>query len=310
MRPLPTIFALIVGAFATTASSAATNPIAAGTVKWLTDYDQAVALSQTSGKPIFLLFQELPGCSGCRQFGQDVLSDPVTVKAIETNFVPLLIANNHPGKDAEILRRFAEPAWNFQVVRFIDAKGRDLIPRQDRVWTVEGIQKRIQDALNQVASRATVRPTAVTKRVAFAQPCFWTGEMRLGAIDGVLRTEAGFFDGQEVTLVNYDPEQISFGSLVSQAREAQVATNVYITEPTQAAEIEAAGYGPARSAKYLDANYRKAPASDQKRQLQGTSFAAVNLTPEQGTKINAFVRTSPALARKYLDRSQLPTSTP
>ena len=46
-------------------------------------------------------------------------------------------------------------------------------------------------------------------RVAFAQYCFWTGEMKLGQIEGVVRTEAGYFQGQEVTLVEYEPARIS-----------------------------------------------------------------------------------------------------
>ena len=31
--------------------------------------------------------------------------------------------------------------------------------------------------------------------------CFWTGEMKLGQLKGVLETEAGFIGGHEVTLV-------------------------------------------------------------------------------------------------------------
>ena len=44
-----------------------------------------------------------------------------------------------------------------------------------------------------------------TKRVAFAQSCFWTGEMKLGQIEGVVRTEAGFIGRREVTLVSRLP---------------------------------------------------------------------------------------------------------
>jgi hypothetical protein len=37
---------------------------------------------------------------------------------IEVNFVPLLIPNNQEGKDADVVKRFNEPKWNYQVVRF------------------------------------------------------------------------------------------------------------------------------------------------------------------------------------------------
>jgi len=123
------------------------NPVEVGTVSWLRDYPAALATSKKSGKPVFLLFQEVPGCAGCKQFGKDVLSDPVVVKSIEENFVPLLIHNNKGGKDAEILKKYNEPAWNFQIVRFLDSEGKDLIPRKDRVWTAEELQPRMKAAL-------------------------------------------------------------------------------------------------------------------------------------------------------------------
>ena len=49
--------------------------------------------------------------------------------------------------DTRILKRFKEPAWNFQVVRFIGADGKDIIPRKDRVWTKKGVAARMVAAL-------------------------------------------------------------------------------------------------------------------------------------------------------------------
>ncbi len=255
---------------------AGTNPIEVGKVAWGRDYGAAVKASQDSGKPIFLLFQEVPGCAGCKQFGQDVLSDASVVKEIEDNFVPLLIHNNKQGKDAEIREKFGEPAWNYQVVRFIDREGRDLVPRKDRVWDAPTLKVRMAEALKKSGPPPE---KGKTQRVAFSQYCFWTGEMILGAIDGVVRTEAGFLDGHEVTLVDYDAERISLPNLTAKAKAAGVGDKTYTS---------------------LN-GYRKAPASDQKRQLQGTKYAKLNLTPEQATKVNAFVRKEPAKAEKILN---------
>ncbi len=245
------------------------NPVEVGKVKWQRDYESAMAAAKKSGKPVFLLFQEVPGCAGCKQFGRDVLSDPTVVKSIEENFIPLLVHNNQPGKDAEVLAKFGEPAWNYQVVRFLDANGRDLIPRKDRVWEADELKQRMALALEKKA--------AGIRRVAFAQHCFWTGEMVLGGIDGVTRTEAGFLAGNEVTLVDYDPAQIALADLTRKARAAGVANRVFTS-------LE---------------GYRKAPESDQKRQLQGTRYARMKLTVEQATKVNAFVRTAPEQASGF-----------
>jgi hypothetical protein len=80
-----------------------------------------------------------------------VLSEATLVREIEEKFVPLLIHNNAGGRDAEILKKYHEPAWNYQVIRFWDAKGHDLIPRQDRVWEIEPLKKRMKAALQATA---------------------------------------------------------------------------------------------------------------------------------------------------------------
>jgi len=123
------------------------NPEEVGDVAWGRDYETALATAQETGKPIFLLFQEVPGCAGCKQFGNDVLSDTTVVESIESNFVPLLIHNNKGGEDARIRKMYREPAWNYQVVRFLDAKGKDIIPRKDRVWTTPELMARIETVL-------------------------------------------------------------------------------------------------------------------------------------------------------------------
>jgi len=81
-------------AVSTLAAQRSDNPIELGKVEWLRDYDEAIAQSKATGKPIFLLFQEVPGCANCTKYGQDILSHPLMVEAIETEFVPLAIFNN------------------------------------------------------------------------------------------------------------------------------------------------------------------------------------------------------------------------
>lgn len=65
-----------------------------------------------------------------------------------TAFVPIAIFNNLTGKDAEVLRQFKEPAWNNPVVRFVDADGKDLIPRKDGVYSKDGLLNRMTRALS------------------------------------------------------------------------------------------------------------------------------------------------------------------
>lgn len=268
------------------------NPIEVGDVSWGRDLTTALTTSKETGKPVFLLFQEVPGCAGCQQFGQDVLSDPNIVHMIEENFVPLLIHNNKGGADAEVLKKYNEPAWNFQVVRFLDSNGKDLIPRKDRIWTAEALTPRINAALEK-AGRPQAAALPPTERLAICQYCFWTGELKIGAIEGVTRTEAGFFDGREVTLVTYNPSEISPAEIFQQAKLDGVASAAYLDDPSKLP-----------GSKKLTSAYRPAPASDQKKQIQGTRFEKLTLTPEQATKVNAYARTNPSKAIEYLTPAQ------
>jgi Thioredoxin-like len=126
------------------------TPIEIGSVKWGHDLDKALRLSGETGRPVFLLFQEVPGCSGCQDFGRTVLSNPRVVEAIENEFLPVLVYNNRGGEDRRILERYNEPAWNYQVVRFLNAEGQDIILRKDRVWTVKHLASRMIETLQAV----------------------------------------------------------------------------------------------------------------------------------------------------------------
>lgn len=124
------------------------NPIEVGDVRWGRDFDLALQKSTQAGKPVLVLFQEIPGCSVVQKFGREVLTNPLLVQAIEEEFIPLLVYNNRSsGMDRELMERYQEPSWNFQVIRFLDAQGQDVIPRKDRVWTTSGVADRMVKAL-------------------------------------------------------------------------------------------------------------------------------------------------------------------
>ncbi len=129
------------------AVDADSQPIEIGLVHWGRNFEEAFERSRREGRPVLALFQEVPGCSGTQQFGKDVLSHPRIVEAIENEFIPVLIYNNRGGRDAEILAQYNEPAWNYQVIRFLDSSGNDIIPRKDRIWTLGAVAGRLSDAL-------------------------------------------------------------------------------------------------------------------------------------------------------------------
>ena len=203
----------------------AANPVEVGTVEWRRDFQAALQDSARSGTPVFAFFQEVPGCVGCQKFGRRVMSDRFIVPAVEDAFIPVLIYNNRGGQDARILKRYDEPAWNYQVIRFLDGEGKDIIPRKDRVWSRVALTMRMIRAL-EVADRPVPRYLEAVayesdeqshETAAFAQACFWTGEVKLGRVPGVLKTRTGWLGGREVVDLEYDPTQVDYGKLVRHA---------------------------------------------------------------------------------------------
>jgi len=273
--------------FQVVSCNATSSPIEAGQVTWGRDLDAALALSKQSGRPVFALFQEIPGCAGCQQFGKDVLSNPLLVEAIETEFTPLLIHNNKSGKDADVLRRFGEPAWNYQVVRFLDAEANDIIPRRDQIWDTKGIADRMIATLNTAKRPVPAylkllasEHSPQLEQAVFSMSCFWSGEVALGMIDGVVTTQAGFSSGKEVVLVRYDPSVVSLKDL-----HAIAAKNACHHLGTAT-------------------DYRSAPAADQKKQLEGTVLAKLQLSPAQAAKVNAWRTVDLNKAISFLTPSQ------
>lgn len=281
---------LLLSWFLGTIGFAQQNPIEIGTVSWGRDLNLALQSSQKTGKSVFLLFQEVPGCKGCRDFGREVLSDPTLVPIIQDHFEPVVVYNNRGGEHERIRKQFKEPAWNYQVIRFLDDQGRDIIPRKDRVWSTPALSHRMIQVLEkkhrpvpqELLTLAGLKSGA-TATAAFSQYCFWTGERKLGAIEGVLVTEAGFVGHREVTKVTYDPSVISYKELKKQAESLRCASTSYESLPEK---------------------YRSAPAHDQKKQIQGTPFAKLSLTPEQATKVNAYARSNPDRAETFLTQEQ------
>lgn len=247
------------------------NPKELGWVRWHRNYDEAAALSVRTGKPLFLLFQEVPGCATCVGFGETVLAHPLLVEAIETDFVPVAIHNNKPGHDRAIVERFAEPTWNNPVVRFIDAKGEDLIARADGVWSTHGIATRMVKAL--VAADRDVpdylswvvhETTPTPERATFAMHCYWSGEACLGDIPGVVATSAGWLGGREVVEVEFDPGELTQAQLREEGRARGCGDFV-------------AKAGVARPAS----------DSDRKYHLGRSRWRYLPLTPWQASRVNA-----------------------
>lgn len=260
------------------------NPEELGHIRWRTDFAAAQAEAKRTHKPMLVLFDEVPGCATVCGFGRNVLTDATVVEAAETLFVPTLIYNNKP-QHAALLKSFNEPTWNNPVVRIMRPDRTELVPRHAGDYTVKGLLNRMRAALKAAGREvppwmALAVPPAATETATFGMYCFWSGEVAIGGLDGVLSTQAGFLDGHEVVEVTYDPRVIPFERLYSSAKAAGQADHVFARTANQAKAVA--------HAKRTDAPIRVSEKDD-KYQMKRHPLNAVPMSDVQRTKVNAAI---------------------
>lgn len=262
-------------------------PIELGEVKWLRDIKEATQQAKQSGKPILILFQEIPGCITCQRYGSDVLSHPLIVEAIEQEFIPLAIHNNKNGEDSRVLKFFGEPAWNNPVVRIVDADLKNIVQRLDGNYTPWGVSDKMIQALT--AKKKIIpgylRLTAEylspnpSKQLSFSMSCFWEGEKNLGHLEGVIRTEPGFIQGQEVVKVNYDPSIIGTDQLIKAAKKQDCAKSIFVEEQ-DFAEVQRINKDSKKSSGFK-------PDRDPQYYLKHSAYRYVPMLAIQASRLNS-----------------------
>jgi hypothetical protein len=225
-----------------------------------------------------------------------------------TEFIAVSVFNNVAGQDADVLKRFDEPAWNNPVVRFLDANEKDIIPRKDGVYATPELLSRMTAALKKAnrpipeylkLANAEANPSAREKAV-FAMYCYWEGERLLGALDGVIATRIGMLTGAEVVEIEFDPNVVKYRQLLDQAVSLECAQQVFTRNDRQQ-EIARAVVGnkAVRSDAAVDANTQQQYHLSLK-----PAYHYLPLTQLQATKVNAALA-SGASPVKYLSPGQV-----
>lgn len=140
-------------------------------------------------KPILILFQEVPGCGTCKNYGTNVLSHPLLKEAIETYFIPLCIYNNTKGTDQEALTYFKEPSWNNPVVRIVNHELKDIVTRINGDYTAYGLISGIIATMQKnklkipeyllLLEKEYKAKALGTETATVGMYCFWSGEKHM-----------------------------------------------------------------------------------------------------------------------------------
>lgn len=232
---------IIITIFTMSLALSQSSDIELGKVSWLRDLKKAQSVSREQKKPILILFQEVPGCGTCKNYGSNVLSHPLIVEAIETYFVPLCIYNNKTGKDAEVLKYFSEPSWNNPVVRIVDNNLNPIVDRLHDNYSSYGLVSKINTSLIKLGNNIPIYLSLLEtelkahqtgiEHVTIGMYCFWTGEKTYGALKGVVSTNAGFMNGSEVVEILYNPKETNLNELLNTGKKNKSADKIF-TENT------------------------------------------------------------------------------
>ncbi|MBX2800776.1 MAG: hypothetical protein KTR31_24050 [Myxococcales bacterium] len=248
------------------------NPEELGRVSWNRGFAEAKQLAKTQGKPLLVLFDEVPGCSTVRAYGRGTLSDPLVVDAAEALFVPVVVYNNVRGDDRQVLEHYREPAWNNPVVRVMDADGADLVPRLTGDWSRGALLSRMESALRKAKQPVPDwlslvawedRTAASASTATYSMGCFWSGEAHLGAHDAVLSTRTGWAGGREVVELTFDPTRTTEAALDRFARSGGTTRH--------------------------EGHSLRATPNDDRYEIRGTPWGAVPMTAGQASRVNADV---------------------
>lgn len=285
---------VIASLFITSLLFAGDPPVELGKVDWLRNLDEGIDQAKKDQKSIFILFQEVPGCATCQNYGKNVLSHPLIVDAIETLFVPVAIFNNKRGEDAAVLKSFGEPSWNNPVVRIVNSSKKDVVNRIGGNYSQLGIVQAMVEAL-QADGRAVPAYLNLLEKELLAEHsgletanlsmyCFWTGEKQIGKIDGVVETQPGFMGGREVVQVQFDPEVVSYEQLVEKAIDSDVASHVYV-EDNQQQQQATKLIGKTNISKASSFRIDREP----KYYLSKTIYQYIPMTDLQAVKVNSLI---------------------
>lgn len=213
------------------------------------------------------------------------------VSAAAAEFVPVAVYNNVPGKDADVLKKFNEPTWNNPVMRFLGGDEKDLLPRKDEVFHGGAVLARMAEALAKAKrpvpaylklAVAEFAPKK-TETAVFAMYCYWEGEAKLGALDGVISTRIGELEKAEVVEVTFDPAVVEYTKLVEAAKKLDCTHKVFArTDAHLKAAKAVVGDKAVRSDKDIDAKTQQ-----QYHLAHFPRYHYLPLTAAQATKVNA-----------------------
>jgi hypothetical protein len=210
-------------------------PAELGAISWQRDLEGSLAAAAAGDGIVLVFFVRIGDARKQIEFGEAVLSNPLLVEAIETEFLPVAIYETGPGEHERVRHRYSEAAADGPVLRFLDPQGSDILPRGEAVWTVHDVAQRLVSALTArgrgvpgyLRILAEETDPAALERTTLAVEDQHRAEGELGALAGVVEARSGWLGGYKIVEVAFRPQELLFESLIQQALDLKCAEFVY-----------------------------------------------------------------------------------
>lgn len=264
-----------------------------GSVMWQRGFDETLKKANAQNKPLFVLFDEVPGCHTVQGYSEAVLNHPAIVDVLENEFVPLYVQNNADATsdDTRVLKSFNEPSWNNPVARVVSRSGKSEA-RLANDYSLLGTARFLQQSLKSRGKRVPAYLKLVIEeeenklqklsRVRLSMYCFWSGEVAIGAVDGVASTKPGHLGGKEVVEVFFNSKRISFTDLLLAVKQKGLKFEVFADNQEQLEAARAVGFSATLNKKKM-----RHADSDDKYQLKNSRYKRVEMSELQRMKVNA-----------------------
>jgi len=135
-----------------------TNSYAANQVNWLRSYSEAVALSQSTTKPIAILFTGTGWCPACMKLEREVVTRPEFAQAVGQRFV-FLKAEFPDYSESAVMASPYKPLLDrygvnqFPTIVVINANGQQLFTVDYKPGGAQAYAQELLQKLNQIGSR-------------------------------------------------------------------------------------------------------------------------------------------------------------
>ncbi len=264
-----------------------------GRVRWLSDYNTALLKMAEENKPMLVYILGNTGNDVLSVRRNEILSHPLIVEAIESNFIPVAVS---PAVAAEhSILSLPGDTKTGTAMSIVGTDGHPKSKNSDDAAWMKHLTGIMLDALQQEGMAAPVYLKLVNEEFNAAEKresavitlhCFWSGEVELGIEHGIVYTEPGYIGDKEALYLEFNGSAISYEDILKSSLDLNLINEAFPMNEQQST----AAHGIMPDKKVVDTTadaFVPAPRkASYKRYLSKSIYRFVPMTEKQAIMVN------------------------